>query len=147
MAGKKVLEAVSNHRKYHFNCAQSVVLPFCDQLGLDKETAIKAMEGFGGGMGGYNLTCGALSAAVFVTSLYHSNASLLNGPITKRDTYKLCSEVTSGFISACGSDCCRVIRGIETGKPLKTCDECIATAAALAEKALAKPRPEVMENK
>ncbi len=140
MAGKKVLEALNNHRKLRFNCAQSVVLPFCDELGLDKETAIKAMEGFGGGMGGYNLTCGALSAAVFVTSLYHSNASLTNGPVTKLNTYKLCSEVTDGFIKQCGSDCCKIIKGIETGKPLKTCDECIAVAATLAEKSLAKER-------
>ena len=145
MAGKKVLEALQNHSKYHFNCAQSVALPFCEQLGLDKETTVKAMEGFGGGMGGYNLTCGALSAAVFVTSLYHSNASLEKGPITKLDTYKLCSEVTAGFIEACGSDCCKVIKGIDTGTPLKTCDECIAIAAALAEKALAKPKPQVEE--
>ncbi len=147
MAGKKVLEAINNHRKFHFNCAQSVVLPFCDELGLDKETAVKAMEGFGGGMGGYNLTCGALSGAVFVTSLYHSNANLLKGPVTKANTYKMCSEVTDSFIKFCGSDNCKIIKGIETGKPLKTCDECIAVAATIAEKALSKERIKIPDEK
>ncbi len=147
MAGKKVLEALQNHRKYHFNCAQSVALPFCDELGIDKETVAKAMEGFGGGMGGYNLTCGALSAAVFVTSLHHSNADLLKGPLTKQNTYKICSDVTAAFIKECGSSECPIIKGINTGKPLKSCDECIAIAATLAEKAVAMKKAEVPTDK
>ena len=34
-----------------FNCAQAVALPFCEELGMPQQLAMKAMEGFGAGMG------------------------------------------------------------------------------------------------
>lgn len=133
MAGKKSMEALQNHHK-GFNCAQSVVLPFCEELGLDKQTMARAMEGFGGGMGGYELTCGALSGAVLVASLKVSQCTLEEGPKTKLNTYAVCKQIVEDFRTACGSDCCPVIKGLETGKLLATCDKCIMTGAALAEK-------------
>lgn len=137
MAGKKSIEALQNHHK-GFNCAQAVVLPFCDELGLDKETAARAMEGFGGGMGGYELTCGALSGAVFVAGIKVSQCTLEDGPKTKAHTYEVCKQLVEDFRKICGSDSCPVIKGLETGKVLATCDKCIMTGASLAEKITAK---------
>ena len=37
--------------KKGYNCSQSVVLAFCDDIGLDSETALKISSSFGGGMG------------------------------------------------------------------------------------------------
>ena len=137
MAGKKAMEALQNHHN-GFNCAQSVVLPFCEELGLARETMARAMEGFGGGMGGYELTCGALSGAVLVASLKVSGCTLEDGPVTKLNTYEICKKTVEDFREACGSDCCPVIKGIKTGKPLASCDKCIMTGASLAEKITAK---------
>lgn len=139
MAGKNVLQALNYHRK-GFNCAQSVVLPFCDELGIDKDTALKALEGFGSGMGSTNYVCGALSGAVFITGLCHSNSSYKEGAVSKHDTYALCSDVTAAFVKECGSECCRTLKGLDTGKPLKPCDECVAVAAKIAERVLASKK-------
>ena len=120
------------HRK-GFNCAQAVVLPFSEELGVDKQTAMKMSEGFGAGMGGCQHVCGALSGAVMVAGLKTSNGDL-NSHTTKKDTYAVCRELTSAFEKECGSCTCSVIRGLETKKPLKSCDECVMIAASLAEK-------------
>ena len=34
----------------HYNCCQSVVLPFAEELGLDEEAVLKLAEHFGPGM-------------------------------------------------------------------------------------------------
>lgn len=44
-----------------YNCAQSVLGAFCDELGLDFETAMKLTYSFGGGVGGLHEICGAVS--------------------------------------------------------------------------------------
>ena len=137
MAGKSVLTALNLHRK-GFNWAQSVALPFCDELGVDKEIVLKGLEGFGAGMGDMNHTCGALSGAIFIAGLCQSHSSCDKGAISKKDTYALCRDVTSAFIKECGSDNCRILKGLDTGKPLKTCDECVAAAAKITEQVIAK---------
>lgn len=53
-------KAIELHHK-GFNCAQAVVMAYCDMFDMDEKTAMRAAEGFGGGMGGFNSTCGALS--------------------------------------------------------------------------------------
>ena len=44
-----------------YNCAQSVFLAFCDETGLDRETAARLASSFGGGMGRLREVCGAVS--------------------------------------------------------------------------------------
>lgn len=39
-----------------YNCAQSVLIPFADVLGLTEEQAALVAVGFGGGMAGYEKT-------------------------------------------------------------------------------------------
>lgn len=134
MAGKKTMEALMLHRK-GFNCAQAVILPFCEEFGIDRVTAMKMAEGFGAGMGGCQHTCGALSGAVMVAGLKNCNGNL-NDHTSKKDTYAVCRELTAAFEKECGSCTCSVIRGLETKAPLKTCDECVMIAANLAEKLL-----------
>jgi C_GCAxxG_C_C family probable redox protein len=51
------------------NCAQSVLLTFCEELGLDRETALRLAMGFGGGEGHTGGTCGAVVGAYLVFGL------------------------------------------------------------------------------
>ena len=69
-----------------FNCAQAVALPFCEELGMPRQAAMKALEGFGAGMGNREQTCGALSGAIFVAGLKHSDGNL-EAPASKAATY------------------------------------------------------------
>lgn len=139
MAGKKTIEAISLHKK-KYNCAQAVLLPFAEELGLDRKTAMMISEGFGAGMGGYKLKtgpCGALSGAIMVLGLKNSTGNL-EAPDSKLSTYAKCHEICEAFEKEIGSCSCYEIKGCDTGKPLKTCDECIMTGAKLAEKIIAK---------
>jgi|LGOV01.1.fsa_nt_gb C_GCAxxG_C_C family probable redox protein len=52
-----------------FNCAQSVVLAFKDEIGLSDEYLEKISLGFGGGIGNLQKTCGALTGGVIVLSI------------------------------------------------------------------------------
>lgn len=55
-----------------FNCAQSVVGTCGDRRGLDKQTAIRVSQCFGGGMSAGE-TCGAVCGALMVIGLEHAN--------------------------------------------------------------------------
>lgn len=49
-----------------YNCSQSVVLAFCDEIGLDSETALKISSSFGGGMGRLREVCGAVYNGIVI---------------------------------------------------------------------------------
>lgn len=49
-----------------YNCAQSVVVAFCDVTGLDEKTSARMISSFGGGMGRLREVCGAVSGMFFV---------------------------------------------------------------------------------
>ena len=52
----------------HYNCAQSLLVPFGPQFGLDKEQADKLGSFFGSGML-HGSACGALSATLMLLGL------------------------------------------------------------------------------
>ena len=47
----------------HYNCAQSVLIPFAEELGLTPEQANALAQNFGGGMG-CGSVCGAVTGAL-----------------------------------------------------------------------------------
>jgi C_GCAxxG_C_C family probable redox protein len=49
-----------------YNCAQSIVLSFQKEMGMTKEDLAKISLGFGGGIGGTQNICGALTGGVIV---------------------------------------------------------------------------------
>lgn len=134
MLQKKIEQAHALHSK-GLNCAQSVALPFCEELGMDTATAMKALEGFGAGMGGRDQTCGALSGAIFVAGLKHSDGNV-EAPSTKKETYAVCAALCEKFCAACGGTArCASIKGEQTGKALKSCVDCISLGVELAMQA------------
>ncbi|NTU86942.1 MAG: C_GCAxxG_C_C family protein, partial [Chlorobiaceae bacterium] len=49
-----------------YNCAQSVLFSFSDDLGIAGDTALKIASGFGGGIGRMQEVCGAVTGGVMV---------------------------------------------------------------------------------
>ena len=132
--GSRVMETKQRHDR-GFNCAQAVACTYCDLFGMDEQTAFRATEGFGAGMGGMQCTCGAVSGAVFLAGLKNSCADP-EQPRSKGRTYKLSREIADSFLEKNGSLVCRELKGMDTGKPLRSCEGCILDAAGLVEKIL-----------
>ena len=52
-----------------YNCAQAVVLAFCDKTGLTEAQAAAMSSSFGGGMGKMGEVCGAASGMFMVLGI------------------------------------------------------------------------------
>ena len=65
MTRKEDMSALRADTQVHYNCAQSVVVPFAQDMGLTRELAYDLALNFGGGMG-CGATCGALIGALAV---------------------------------------------------------------------------------
>ena len=126
--------AIANHDK-GYNCCQAVACAFSNEIGVAEETLFKAGEGFGLGMGCTECTCGAISGAIMIAGFKNSTANF-NGEKSKGITYQLSKEIVRKFEDKNGATLCKDLKGIETGKMLRTCSGCIEDAAALVEEVL-----------
>ena len=130
---KKELAISLHDQKY--NCAQSVACAFAEDLNIDPQILFKVCEGFGLGMGCMNGTCGAISGAMTLLGLKNSDGNL-NSPATKAQTYQLSKEILQKFEAKNGAPICRDLKGIETGKVLRSCPGCIEDAVELVQEIL-----------
>ena len=118
-----------------YNCAQAVACAYCDLVGVDEETMFKMTEALGLGMGGMEGTCGALTGACMLAGMKNSTGNL-EAPNSKVNTYKLSREILESFKVKNGSVVCKELKGVHTGKMLRSCPGCIMDAADLVEKIL-----------
>ena len=124
MLEKKLQRAKDLHAQ-GFNCAQAVGVPFAEELGMPEELAIKALEGFGAGMGNREQACGALSGAIFVAGLKNADGK---SAVTKADTYALSAKLCEAFEKKCGAIPCKTIKA----EKKTTCNACIECGVRLA---------------
>ncbi|NLJ10858.1 MAG: C_GCAxxG_C_C family protein [Treponema sp.] len=89
-----------------YNCAQSVVYAFCDDLHIDKEMAMKAATGFGAGMGRKEEVCGAVSGAIMVIGMKYGRAENQDRSLTEQ-TYQKTHALMDRFREKQGSFICR----------------------------------------
>ena len=129
------VDKVAEKHKSGYNCAQAVACAYCDQVGIDEETMFRMTEGLGLGMGGMEGTCGAVTAACVIAGAKNSTVEM-GGPGSKGATYKISKEIVRRFKEESGSVICKELKGIKTGKALRSCADCIRDAAKLAEKVL-----------
>ena len=110
------------------NCCQAVVRAFADTLSLDETTLMSLGSGFGSGMGTMEGTCGALVGAIMVAGLRTNGAG----------TAALSRKIMPRFKELCGATICKDLKGIEAGKVLCSCDDCVRNAVRAAAEALAR---------
>lgn len=106
-----------------YNCSQSVLLAFCDELGFDKETALKLSLPFGGGMGRLREVCGTVSGMFMVLGLAKGNSDS-SDRANKTDIYKDVQALAEKFKDENGSIICRELLGLDIkGKDNPTPEE------------------------
>lgn len=127
-------KAIELHDK-RFNCCQAVACAFAEEIGVDEQILFKMGEGFGLGMGCMDGTCGALSGAIMLAGLKNSDGNT-DTPATKASTYQLSKELLQKFKEKTGSTVCRELKGVDTGKILCSCPDCICAGVEIVEDVL-----------
>lgn len=95
-----------------YNCSQAVLLAFCEDFGLEKETALKISEPFGGGMGRMREVCGTVTGMFMVIGLAMGNDNSKDNT-TKKNVYKSVQELAAKFKEDNGSIVCRELLGFQ----------------------------------
>ena len=114
-------------RKKEMNCCQAVLVAFADKLGKVEDDLLRLGSGFGSGMATMEGTCGALVGAIMVSSLLSAEGEARNNS----------RDIMSRFKELCGgATICRDLKGIETGKMLCSCEDCVRNAVRAAVEAL-----------
>jgi C_GCAxxG_C_C family probable redox protein len=99
-----------------FNCAQSVACAFAEDLGADRELALRMATGFGGGMGHTSNTCGALTGAVMALGLAFGMKNA-GDQAAKDRTYALVGEAVRRFRERAGAITCTDLLGFDLSIP------------------------------
>ena len=122
------------HRK-GFNCAQSVAVACADMVDVPKEFLFSATEGYGLGMGTTDGVCGALTGAILIAGLKKSCGNL-DAPKSKASTMKISKAMLMSFREKSGAIICRELKGVDTGKMLCSCPDCIKHGVEVVEENL-----------
>ena len=112
----KVKDAVKMYLNTGFNCAQSVLVEFAPQLGMDRSTAMKVACGLGSGMGKSGNMCGAVTGGMLVLGLKYG----MIDPDAKEDkekTYEAVRQLLEKKEALHGSVNCTDLMGVDIGTP------------------------------
>ena len=89
-----------------YNCSQAVFAAFCDETGMEFETALKLASSFGGGMGRMREVCGAVSGMFLVIGTLYGYSDPMD-KTAKAEHYKLVQALAEEFKSENNSIICR----------------------------------------
>ncbi len=122
--------------KSGYNCAQAIAITYAPVLELTEEAAAAMFSGFGGGMGGQHIVCGAVSVmtAIMGKLLGVSDSS----PAGKNKIYTRVREACKTMKEAHGTIVCRdlLIEAKKTDPSPKPCSKYLETVCDEIEVAL-----------
>lgn len=131
--------------KEGYNCAQSVLGAFSEEVGLSRENAFKLASSFGGGMGRLREVCGAVSAMFMIISLKEGYTSPTDNA-AKAEQYKKIQALAEKFKSENETIICReLLENVKTKKgsepeertkqyyKVRPCEKFVGDAAAIME--------------
>ena len=97
-----------------YNCAQTVISLFAEEVGLDEKTALKIASGFGGGMACAE-TCGAVTGSYMVIGMKHGHDS--SDPEEKAKTKMAIQLFNEKFKQKHDSLICKKLTGYDISTP------------------------------
>ena len=109
------------------NCAQAVLLAFCEDYGMDRDTAMMIAASFGAGMAGLRSTCGTVTGANMVIGLAKGS--------DRADANAAFREFAAAFTEKNGSLVCKELLGMRS-KTRLTCADLCQDAGDLLERLL-----------
>lgn len=99
-------EAAQANFSKGYNCCQSVLAAFHEELGMTEEQAARLSSGMGGGVARLRELCGAVSAMALIAG-YCRGYSLPGDQAGKTRTYAQVRGLAEAFAQAHGSILCR----------------------------------------
>ena len=93
--------------------------------GVDQETAMALGSAFGSGMGNMEGTCGAITGAAMVLGLVKRD---------KLQSRRAMINIMNRFQERNSATQCKLLKGVETGNVLRSCEDCVADACEFLEK-------------
>lgn len=132
--------------KQGYNCAQSVLGAFHNEIGMSFEEALRLASSFGGGMGRMREVCGAVSSMFMIAGIKKGYISP-NDDVTKEKHYTLVQNLAEKFKKEHGTIICRELLGEDDNSPVpskrteqyyqeRPCENFIKTAAKIIEEHL-----------
>lgn len=94
-------ERAVEYFKQGYNCSQSVVAPFAEELGLSVDTALRLSSGFGGGIGRMREVCGAFCGLTMVVGLRYANP---DAPNDKSRIYAIVQQLAAEYKASIGRE-------------------------------------------
>jgi C_GCAxxG_C_C family probable redox protein len=102
--------------KEGFSCSQAVLSAYSDLFDLDRNTALKISQPFGGGIAHQGGTCGAVSGAFLVIGLKYGRTKAEDLEAREK-TYKKILDFIDLFSSNNGSTVCNELLGCDMSTP------------------------------
>ena len=96
--------------KEGYNCAQSVVMAFADDYGMDESFAAHISSSFGGGIGRMRETCGAACGIFMLAGLEEKGD--YPDPELKKQNYEVVQRLANDFKAETGSIICKELLGL-----------------------------------
>ncbi len=100
--------------KEGFSCSQALFSTYCQDLRLDRLTALKISQAFGGGMAHLGEVCGAVTGAFMLIGLKYGRTRAEDHEAKER-TYELVRKFAERFKALHGSIQCRCLLGLDLG--------------------------------
>jgi len=135
-------EKAINVFRSDFNCSQSVLSVFSEDLKIDNNLALSISCGFGGGMGRLQETCGAVTGAFMAISLFASSKYSDNKD-RKAKSYEMIQNFNKKFVEIHKTANCKALlncdlstkEGQEYAKSHKVyeniCENCILSSVQI----------------
>ena len=120
---------IAIERKKVCNCAQAVIATYADLAGIDEETAMALGSAFGSGMGNMEGTCGAITGAAMVLGLVKRDKLKARKPMI---------NIMNRFKERNGTTQCKLLKGVGTGKVLRSCEDCVGDACEFLEEEISQ---------
>ncbi len=129
------------------NCAQSVVSVFAHDLKFNREQALHATAGFGGGMGRLQDTCGAVTGAFMVIGIFNAQKVSDNSELKEQSNLMIrgfCEKFEEKHLTTYCRSLLRCDINSLTGKEFfnennlreRVCEKCVADSIVILDEIL-----------
>ena len=119
-------------REQGYNCAQAVLCAFHDATEFTEDELFKIIEAFGGGMGGTQGVCGAVSAMVALAGILKSSGIDKLPASNKAVSYSTAADLMREFEEKNNTIICSRLKN----EGHRSCAGCVEDAVRIAEEML-----------